>query len=134
MTIKAIETMYRDYRFRSRLEARWAVFFDYMNVRWEYEKQGYELPSGCYLPDFWLPQIECWVEIKGALPTDGELQLAGELATGTGSRVFVFHGEVPGYAISARDSHGPEDDAAITTVPEFDVPACTPSAAPPMTR
>jgi len=26
--IKAIETQYRGYRFRSRLEARWAVFFD----------------------------------------------------------------------------------------------------------
>jgi hypothetical protein len=26
--IKAIETSYKGYRFRSRLEARWAVFFD----------------------------------------------------------------------------------------------------------
>ena len=26
--IKAIETYYKGYRFRSRLEARWAVFFD----------------------------------------------------------------------------------------------------------
>jgi hypothetical protein len=28
MTIQAIETVYRGHRFRSRLEARWAVFFD----------------------------------------------------------------------------------------------------------
>ena len=28
MEIKAIETIYNGYKFRSRLEARWAVFFD----------------------------------------------------------------------------------------------------------
>lgn len=28
MTIKAIDTIYKGYKFRSRLEARWAVFFD----------------------------------------------------------------------------------------------------------
>ncbi len=30
--IKAIETRYKGYRFRSRLEARWAVFFDALSV------------------------------------------------------------------------------------------------------
>lgn len=56
MTPKAIETSYKGYRFRSRLEARWAVFFDTLGIKWEYEKQGYSLPSGAYLPDFWQPQ------------------------------------------------------------------------------
>src|SRR4051812_25766152 len=51
--MKAIETRYRGYRFRSRLEARWAVFFDKLGLQWEYEEQGYVLPkAGCYLPDF----------------------------------------------------------------------------------
>lgn len=53
--IKPIETRYDGTLFRSRLEARWAVFFDALNVRWEYEKEGYETPLGRYLPDFWLP-------------------------------------------------------------------------------
>ena len=35
--LKAIETEYKGYRFRSRLEARWAVFFDACGVKWEYE-------------------------------------------------------------------------------------------------
>lgn len=39
--IKAIETSYKGYRFRSRLEARWAVFFDALGVSWKYEDQGY---------------------------------------------------------------------------------------------
>lgn len=67
MNIKAIETSYKGYRFRSRLEARWAVFFDTLGVKWEYEKEGYDLGEhGWYLPDFWLPQSKSWVEIKPA--------------------------------------------------------------------
>lgn len=71
MTIKAIETRYAGCRFRSRLEARWAVFFDHLGIPWEYEPQGYELPSGRYLPDFWLPTVDAagdplgtWFEVK----------------------------------------------------------------------
>ena len=52
---QAIRTRYSGILFRSRLEARWAVFFDALGVKWEYEKEGYELPSGRYLPDFFLP-------------------------------------------------------------------------------
>lgn len=66
MNIKAIQTRYAGCRFRSRLEARWAVFFDQLGIRWEYEPQGFELPSGQrYLPDFYLPQSHLWVEVKG---------------------------------------------------------------------
>jgi hypothetical protein len=52
-TIKAIETQYKGYRFRSRLEARWAVFFDAVGLNFEYEKEGFDLGEvGYYLPDF----------------------------------------------------------------------------------
>jgi hypothetical protein len=67
---KAIETRYAGCHFRSRLEARWAVFFDALEIRWDYEPEGVEI-SGCYgpqrryLPDFWLPDLKCWVEVKG---------------------------------------------------------------------
>lgn len=60
-----IETIYRGYRFRSRLEARWAVFFDAAGVEWQYEVQGYEIDEHRYLPDFWLPKARCWAEVKG---------------------------------------------------------------------
>ncbi len=64
-TIKAIETQFKGYRFRSRLEARWAVFFDALGIQWEYEKEGYDLGElGWYLPDFWLPEFNQWVEVK----------------------------------------------------------------------
>ena len=53
MPPRAIETRYKGYRFRSRLEARWAVFFDSLGLKWEYEPEGFELEGGVrYLPDF----------------------------------------------------------------------------------
>jgi hypothetical protein len=45
-TVKPIETRYNGYRFRSRLEARWAVFFDELRLKYEYELEGFSLPSG----------------------------------------------------------------------------------------
>lgn len=67
--IKAIETNYKGYRFRSRLEARWAIFFDALGIEWEYEKEGYDLGElGWYLPDFEIKHSdgsEWFVEIKG---------------------------------------------------------------------
>ena len=53
MEIKAINTIYKGYKFRSRLEARWGVFLDEMGVKYEYETEGYDLHyNGYYLPDF----------------------------------------------------------------------------------
>lgn len=76
--IKPIETEYNGYRFRSRLEARWAVFFDAAGIQYQYEPEGYLLPDGSmYLPDFFLPDvggrahigddIGLYVEVKGKM-------------------------------------------------------------------
>lgn len=63
-SIKPIETIYKGFRFRSRLEARWAVVFDALGVEWEYEKEGYDVEGTWYLPDFWLPKQNTFIEIK----------------------------------------------------------------------
>ena len=81
--IKAIETRYKNHRFRSRLEARWAVFFDVMEIHWEYENQGYQLPSGLYLPDFWLPNQRKFIEVKPVWPNEQEIVNCMELAIGS---------------------------------------------------
>lgn len=67
--MKAIETRYKGYRFRSRLEARWAVFFETLGVNWEYESEGFLLSDGArYLPDFKIvspyTKATYWYEIK----------------------------------------------------------------------
>jgi len=66
--IKPIPTEYAGVRFRSRLEARWAMLLDDKKIRWVYEVEGYELPDGgWYLPDFWLPDIHTFLEVKGPM-------------------------------------------------------------------
>lgn len=68
MTIPpAIETEYRGHLFRSRLEARWAVAFDHLGVDWKYETEGYRVgyDERPYLPDFHLPVLGMWAEVKG---------------------------------------------------------------------
>ena len=65
MSINAIETHYNGYLFRSRLEARWAVFFDAGGIKYNYEEQGYKNEAGeYYLPDFFLPEMSTHVEVK----------------------------------------------------------------------
>ncbi len=48
--IAAIETVYKRVKFRSRLEARWAAFFDLAGLNWKYEPIDLE----GWIPDFWL--------------------------------------------------------------------------------
>ena len=71
-----IPTTYHGYRFRSRLEARWAVYFDVLGARWEYEKEGFNVNGTWYLPDFYLVDLECFVEVKPHALTPHEFTLA----------------------------------------------------------
>lgn len=83
--LQPIPTKYKGYVFRSRLEARWAVFFDACGVEWEYEPEGYDLGDGVhYLPDFLLHNVtinhgiykkgcDIYVEVKGKM-TDSDAE------------------------------------------------------------
>ncbi len=90
-TITALPTTYRGTTFRSRLEARWAVFFDTLGIRWEYEPEGFALPSGNYLPDFRLPGLDMFVEVKPARVDDLR---HGELVDATGMHLAILCGPV----------------------------------------
>ncbi|MFJ4925324.1 hypothetical protein [Streptomyces sp. NPDC088736] len=94
--IKPIETRYKGYRFRSRLEARWAVFMDHLDVDWEYEPQGYVVDGRPYLPDFLVwpdTELAFWLEIKGQFPGQDELDAARGLAEGTQIPAIVYWGK-----------------------------------------
>ena len=78
MTIKPLETFYHGVYFRSKTEARFAVFLDCIGIKWEYEPQGFSLGNGLnYLPDFKIYNVSTyhgngfitydyiWVEVKG---------------------------------------------------------------------
>jgi hypothetical protein len=93
MTIKAIETQYNGYKFRSRLEARWAVFFDAMGIKFDYEREGFNLSNKIYyLPDFWLPQVGMWAEIKPVKFSEIELEKARRLVEQEGHPLLMLIG------------------------------------------
>lgn len=102
MTIRPVETIYNGYRFRSRIEARWAVFFDAIGCAYEYEPEGFDLGDGYYyLPDFYLPEHDVWVEIKGKQLTEEERQKIERFCQAkcniekTGTRFRLLEGQIP---------------------------------------
>lgn len=63
--MKSIDTLYNGNYFRSRMEARWAVFFDAAGIEYQYEPEGFDVGEGFrYLPDFYLPQFKVYAEVK----------------------------------------------------------------------
>jgi hypothetical protein len=63
---EAVPTAYAGITFRSHLEAKWATLLDSWGIAWQYEPETITLPSGtAYIPDFLLPDLGTWIEVKG---------------------------------------------------------------------
>lgn len=102
--IQSIFTNYAGYTFKSRLEARWAVFFDHMKLDYMYEPVCMFLPAAScnYSPDFFVPHLQLaggrdvavWIEIKGPSPISEELKKASELCGQTETDVYMFFGDI----------------------------------------
>lgn len=92
---KPLPTSYSGITFRSRLEARWAIYFDAVGIDWEYEREAYDLAdwnAGCYLPDFWLPQVSMWAEVKPDTFTEAEAKKCLALVEATGHGCLLLNG------------------------------------------
>ncbi|QIG68709.1 hypothetical protein EVB67_059 [Rhizobium phage RHph_TM3_3_14B] len=93
-TIKAIPTIYNHVQFRSRLEARWAAFFDLCGWDWDYEP--FDLEG--WAPDFMLKgKIKALVEVK---PIDfrGDDEVLFRQARANAEKAFTTAGEyIPEY-------------------------------------
>lgn len=98
-----LPTRYNGQRFRSKTEARWAIFFDILNVPYAYEPEPYHLGDHFYLPDFYLLEQRCWIEIKGAEPTAVEREKAAALCAVRHEPVFIFAGapHAAGFPVAA---------------------------------
>jgi hypothetical protein len=120
---RAIETNYMNCRFRSRLEARWAVFFDSLGWDWEYEKQGYTIGwrEDDEIP--WLPDFEIvtpsgqhfYVEVKGD---------RNFFADGEWLERFDFHGGPPGFPDCGWSNTYDKDHKPLLLlgdIPRFDI-------------
>src|SRR3569833_3394850 len=88
--IRAIETSYLGWSFRSRLEARWACFFNNLGIPFEYEPEGWTDGTTKYLPDFWLPSYRYWIEIKPERPNEEEVKKARMLVGGSEFPLFFL--------------------------------------------
>jgi len=129
--IKAIPTTYHGYTFRSRLEARYAVFFECLGMDYEYEPEGFKnlSTSECYLPDFWLPQIGLLAEVKPTLPPQHGDQFAKSkdfVRAGMASRMLLLEGspDFRLYSIFSREEviHPPEFYVTNTTLDIYSYP------------
>lgn len=108
-TISPIPTVWNGWRFRSRLEARWAIYFDTLGIPYEYELEGYEVAPGvCYLPDFYLPEHRCYAEVKGKRLTDEESSKVLNFVRSTNECIILLVGS-PEYAPYFRVWRDPTD-------------------------
>lgn len=91
--MKVLQSKALGHLFRSRLEARWAVAFTAHQIEWQYEPEGFDLGDGMYYqPDFWLPQVNMWAEVKPGNMTREELDKAEALARQSGHSVLLCIG------------------------------------------
>ncbi len=89
--VGAVPGVFRGVQFRSQLEIRFATQLEARHIRWVYESE--RLGEGNYLVDFYLPDLKCWVEVKGKVePRDDYLlkDIASYLANERHERLFVY--------------------------------------------
>jgi len=109
--LKSVPTTYRGITYRSRAEARWAVVFDQLGWTHHYEPEAFDLPSGRYLPDFLLPEVQAYFEVKGREPSAIEKRFARELCEAAEMTVVMSSGP-------PNPSRKQWDEDLLTFVPE----------------
>lgn len=72
-TIQAKLTLHKNIFFRSKLEVKWAKLFENIGLSSIYEPCSVNTRHGQYVPDFYLPSVKTWVEVKPVQPSKIEL-------------------------------------------------------------
>jgi hypothetical protein len=86
-------TRYKDLFFRSKTEALWASIFEALDAAFDYEPETFSLSDGSfYVPDFFLRDLQVWVEIKFDLPSELEISKISQLCLKTSMPCFIFAG------------------------------------------
>lgn len=95
-------TTYEGIQYRSRSEAKWALILTELGVSFGYEPETFALASGEYRPDFWLPDLDCYLEVKPHDVIDPRLS---ELGAYVAKRIYVANGDLPFIETRASISH-----------------------------
>jgi len=56
---------YKSIWMRSSYEIRYAKYLDKQNIKWLYEFKRFDLGNTTYTPDFYLPKLDIFIEVKG---------------------------------------------------------------------
>lgn len=90
--IKAHPTMYNGIRFRSRLEATWAAFFDALGWRWEYEP--FDLKG--WVPDFLIygANRDALVEVKPITKISDHFDVVNKISDSAGRGYYLLLCEI----------------------------------------
>lgn len=106
--MQAIETVWNGYRFRSRLEARWAIVFESMGADWEYEPNGFVLDDGTtYLPDFLLHDVGIYDDNHRGEKIDLYVEVKGKWTVSDTKKVQKFSGGKPIYLVGDIPPNAP---------------------------
>jgi hypothetical protein len=103
-----VETLYGDYRFHSRLAARWAVYLDLLGIHFAYRRHSFtltDLGNREWTPDFCLPQFQVrsagsdrsdtYLIVAERKPDKWFAEAAGQFASSSPSdEVYIFWGGV----------------------------------------
>jgi hypothetical protein len=68
--------IYKNIKMRSNWEVAVAKYLDSIKIKWEYEPKTFYLNdiNICYTPDFYLPEKNIWIEVKGYFSERSQLQ------------------------------------------------------------
>lgn len=99
-TFVAMPVTYKGTRFRSKLEAKWAVFFDLCGVEWVYEPDV-SVPGVYYQPDFLLKNVLAvhgfFSDDNPEIPVIGNLfvEVKGQMSKNDAEKVLNFSNKHP---------------------------------------
>jgi hypothetical protein len=86
-------------RFANDAELECAKILDYYGVRWQYEPRTFVLETAAdgrvieaFTPDFYLPEQDCWIEVKHGHPSEREIFLMSRLVMGTRKDGYFLEG------------------------------------------
>ena len=112
--MEAIQTVYNGYKFRSRLEARYAVMFDSMGLTWSYEPEGFILFDGTwYLPDFYIKEIDSYIEVKPYYEKDTHSKLLEKWSISSYKRLIILDSTYMEYGSPDAINYTYEDSYCI---------------------
>ena len=65
---------YKNIWLRSSYEVAYAKYLDKNGIQWEYEPTSFDLGDCTYAPDFYLPALDLYIEVKGYWRSDAKIK------------------------------------------------------------